>query len=452
MSYYDDPIYQTIQKVCTTKFIGDQLAQAYRNRYHRQLLTVRLLPKLIHYNPFMQATATVKAIMADPHSQTSMQTHDLFLHIFATPEAATVALETAQTAPAAPMPAFCIPDRYTIAWAIPSVPHLPELAHLLQPEQFCHIFSLPIAVKNIDPPTLHCYTPLERAVLSWNHSRIPQRYFAKLYQAGSAAIAAHNLQQVDCAGLRGELDFASPSLIAWNESYHALLMTDVAGEPLTDSSFLSDLDVLGQVGYALAQLNQSAVEPHLAWQPEIDLARLRCQAKAITAVLPEFAYPLDLLLARIEDVSNQFDFPLTIPTHGNLVTEHILVSKEGIGFISWDKLASGDGYRDLGSLLAQLIYFSECQRLFPATVQALAAWLLQAYVAKMEQTLDWERLLWHVAVQLLFRVQESSIRPLTPGWQGHIACAFAEANKLLAGTSRFLPHSIYNYVQNGLIS
>lgn len=446
MSFENDPVFRTIQTIRTTNLIGEQFMRTWQDCYGQPLQAVRTVTGQTNYKPFERARMMVQATVVPTNEEESAQTVHLFLHILADGSAARQALEKAQrktTDWTAALPFFCIPSIDTIAWILPDAPNMNELTHLLRSEHFRNILlpstDAPEEVNYYPDPKLFRYVPLKRALLTWDDPYTNRRYFAKLYGEGDPVAAADNLNHVNRAFAAGTIAFAVPDLIAWNQAKRTILMTEVPGQQLTNSKWLTDQRTMVQVGHALAQLHQSCAKPQSVWSTGAEMMALRRHMRGLTLALPALEEPVSRLLLQLDEMAHQLNFPQDAPIHGNLFGDQILVHEGGIGIVDWDTLALGDGYHDIGRLLAHFIYLSGCDGLSPSSVEDSAASLLQAYATATKREIAWPRLLWHVATQLLLRGKISSLRPLPKGWEIHIAFVVSEATKLLDGNSQFSP-------------
>ncbi len=232
-----------------------------------------------------------------------------------------------------------------------------------------------------------------------------------------------------------------PQPVAYNARCHALLMTEVPGQSFTDLMHACRPDAFAEAGRILAQLHSSYISPETRWTPDRELAILQRHMQGVKRVLPELAPQLDHLIANLEHRSQELCFPLDAPIHGNLFGDQILYGREGIGVVDWDALALGDPLYDVGRLLAHLLYVAGRQTLnatAPSAATRCSDSLLSAYESESGQPVDWPRLTWHVATQLLLRGKISSLRQLPERWQRHLVFAVTEAARVFDGQSPFL--------------
>lgn len=171
-------------------------------------------------------------------------------------------------------PVFLIPDWQTVVWLLPNAPNLKELEQLLDPVRFCQLLNLQIDTEDYPVPKLFRYVPLKRALLTWEHPKTGDRYFAKLCNDLDYPGVIKNFKQVAEASREGQLGFAVPQLVSHNDLYHTILMTEVVGCQFTEIMRYAIPESFAQVGRVLAQLHSSYLFPAKIWTADKELAIL----------------------------------------------------------------------------------------------------------------------------------------------------------------------------------
>ncbi|OKH40012.1 hypothetical protein NIES2119_03435 [[Phormidium ambiguum] IAM M-71] len=445
MSYTEDSVFQTIQQIRTPSAVEAVIGDAWSKWSGKQPHSVRVTPSLTNYKPFERARVMAEAAIVPDDSDETTVTLNLFFQIFAN---AQKAIEEAERGYSenflhCDTPVFLIPDWHTVVWTLPNAPNMKELAHLLNPKQFCNLLVPPNELKGINEenyptPKLFRYVPLKRSLLTWEHPTTHSRYFAKLINEDDADCVIRNFQLIDKVAQSDRLIFAVPRIVSYNPAVRTILMTEVSGTQFTEIMRRALPETFAQIGKVLAQVHQLDIDPEPVWTPEKELKTLSRHFNGAKLALPELGSRIDDAIDQLKNLSQQFSFPKNQPIHGNLFGDQIHYNSNKIGIVDWDMLSTGDPLYDVGRLIAHLIYLAGREEISPSAVNACAEALLKTYEAETKQPIDRSRLVWHIATQVLLRGKISSLRKLPEGWQAHLAFVVAECERLLNGESRYL--------------
>lgn len=443
MSYTNDPVFQTVQQIRTPGAVQEVLSRAWSQWTGKEPQEVRIKAGQTNYKPFERARVMAKAFVLPANDQPEI-TLNLFLHVFATADAARKELKMGHAQESLPCdgpPVFLVPHWKTVVWTLPNAPNLPELSQLMDVRRFRRLL-MPNTMSGLrtgheSSPRLFRYVPRKRAILTWEHPDTGCRYYAKLSNKKDGPLVARNFRQINDAYERGELVFSVPQIISYNPACRALLMTEVKGRQFTEVMCRFLPKTFARLGRILASLHGSSVQPKTVWTPDKELSALKRHMAGLKMAIPQVAEQLDSVIARLGDLSGRLPFIQNAPIHGNLFGDQILYSSDSIGIVDWDSLSLGDPLYDVGRLIAHLIYIAEQEGISPAAASACAETLFRAYEEHAIMSIDRKCLSWHVATQLLLRGKISSLRKLSEGWQEHLAFVVTEAEHVLDGRSRF---------------
>ena len=443
MSYRDDPVYQAVEQIRLPGQLERVLARIWNGWSGETPRVVRVALGYTNYKPFERARI-VATVTLDWGEKDGPQAVHLFLHVHASEAQARQEAERGvvdEALPDAALPVFLIPRWCTVVWTVPNAPNLPGLEALLDPDHFCWLLVPPghvaPGVRRYPVPELFRYVPLKRALLRWENPHNGQRYYAKLLDDAKAARVAHRFGQINQVVERENLPFTVPRLLFYTPMYRTLLMDEVPGRPFTETMRRLRPAGFAQLGQALGALHEASVPLEAVWTPRKELDKLHRQMAGLPRALPKLAAPFNAVVRRLEAASVGFSFPQDRPIHGNLFGDQVLYTEDGLGIVDWDDFSLGDPLYDVGRFVAHLVYVAGREGLPPSQVDACAEVFLSAYESRRGREVDRRRLNWHVTMQLLFRGKISSLRPLPPNWQDHLAFAVAEALRMADGQSRY---------------
>lgn len=428
----DDPVYQTLLACRAPDVIALRLAKVWPKdvapKHARVIQT--------HYKPYSRARLLVE--LSAERKQPWLGQRLLYLGLFADAERARKRYASALTKPARASfgpPATLLEDWGAVAWSLPNGPRLGSIDLCMDAVAFQRLLAehgLADGVSRL--PRLLRYVARQRAL--FRHESRGRTLYLKFYRKGAADKAAHNLGLLAGAAARGGLGFQPPFLAFHSPRARTVGMREVPGVPLTDANATPSL--FSQVGYALAGLHRSAIQPAARWAPEAEVLALRRAMRDIQAALPAAARWLDPMLDEIEYQRHQLVFDTDVPIHGNLFGDQILVAQDQIGIVDWDDLCTGDPLFDLGRLIAHTIYGSRLGQVHLRTARCVDA-LLRGYAEALGRKPDLHRLRWHIAMALLMRAKISALRPLAEAWIEDIWFAITQARGMLQHTSEWMP-------------
>lgn len=190
----------------------------------------------------------------------------------------------------------------------------------------------------------------------------------KVYASGRAPVVAARV-----GALSGGPGAAVPDVLLCDARRHAVVLTDVPGEPCRHALLAGDLAAAARIGVALAAWHAAyrdrvptELRPHLV-ERELEALRTRLDAA-----------PPDLA-ARVERLLGGLSVPWTASTvvHRDLYEEQVLLG-ERVGLLDLDDASAGPPELDIGNLLAHLVLLGRRQ---DADLDGVVSSLLQAYTA-----------------------------------------------------------------------
>ncbi len=434
-----DPVYGAIAALRGPGVLQVEIERAW-SRFDRSaghLAHVAILQT--HYKPYARGRLLCEVVLTSNEYRSTPIRQFLFLQVYSTSDAASgrmAASNRKRRLRCAGPPVFLMEAWNALAWSLPNGPRLRPARVCFSRKKFCRLLSkLGLGSKPFSPrtPELVRYVPRRRALFRYQptDTSIPTMYI-KVYSQGHDAVAAANLRQL--AEIAKNLRFRVPALLAYAPRRRAVFLEELPGTQLTRVLVAPDPALFTALGYAVAGLHASKLEPGRAWSPQAEISKLRSAMLDIETALPAISPALAMLLDRIEEKRPHLGSEDRTPIHGNLFGDQILIGPDRqIGIVDWDDLRMGDPLHDVGRLIAHVIFVSRQVGGEPGDLAASMQAFLQAYEEATGQALARERLRWHVAVSLLERAKISALRPLSASWIDEVKNSVIDANGVLEG-------------------
>lgn len=436
MSYLRDPIFQTIECVRRRGELEQALDEAWRRWSQAPPSSIDVRSLVINYKPFERARILVEAQVADRSEAEHLA---LFLHVHGNEAAARrEAVEGWKqgfvACPGPPM--VLILPWSTVAWTLPNGSRLPELGWLTDPDNIDRLLGRPSdRVVDNRPQLLSC-VPYKRATLDVGRWRQGRRCLAELFRKPAAERVARNLQLIGTAVERGELEFESPRLLAFEPSCRAVFTSSPGGVEATETD--PGPELFGRIGRALASLHQSSIRPAAMWTAARELEKIDGFLPAWQQAVPSEADRLERLRVALHTGSRSHGPSEVVPIHGSMTGRRLLLHGDDLSLVGWQNLCLGDRLFDLGRLIADFIYRADVRGDDPRELRPRLDALTDAYQQRAARSLDRQRLSWHVAAALLWCGKAYALRRLPPGWVRRQSLAIAGAERVLLDRSPFL--------------
>ena len=330
-----------------------------------------------------------------------------------------------------------IPEWNTIAWTLTNAPGLGELAVLRDPYSLAELVGGELGlVAGSFAVELVRYVPRKRAVLKIVREGNPDAIYAKLLRDRDAMHVAGRFLYIDRNA--AALDFRVPEVLCCSRPMSTVFMTGLQGHPFTASIRRAETESYRAVGAALASLHRSSLTPDGFWTTEDQLHDLRRHLAGMARAVPLLRLRIDKLVSLLESSGHDLPPANLRPIHGNLFGDQILWDGDTVGIVDWDRLAQGDPLYDLGRLLAHHVFEANLAGVDGKVARKCAGALLDAYCGFIGHPVDYQRLAWHTAVELLLRAKIAALRPLPTGWPDHCAHAVLQCERIVEGKCKSL--------------
>jgi aminoglycoside phosphotransferase (APT) family kinase protein len=350
-----------------------------------------------------------------------------------TPEAFSVAHKKAQAHRWVPPPigpsVVSFEEGATLFYAFPIDTGLPGLRLLESPNRLRrflqqHLSDYSTAAWRLSKGGLTTevvrYKPERRAVLCFSTRAIDRksgekeevRLYWRVYrdtQAAEIFRRMHFLKSV----LPESGEFTVPRPLGFDSEARVLLMSAIKGQPLLELLQRNEAtSAVEHTGAALARL-------HTFWDKRLPLrgpeAYLReaLETKGMLATIsPELAGQAYRMFTRLQGtVPEGNKFPNLV--HGDFYHGQVLVGREQIGFVDFDRSHSGSRLTDIGNFLAHLKLLKLENRL--TEPDDLADRFLEAYAEVWKEKPQPRELRWWTALSL-FLLAVGPFRRLEPNW------------------------------------
>jgi hypothetical protein len=214
---------------------------------------------------------------------------------------------------------------------------------------------------------------------------------------------------------RGGLSVAKP--LGYDPGTNVLLQGSVGEKRLMDLAGDENfIDRVGLVGRGLAGIHSNPGRIERFRDTIQDLATLETRVRDFARINSELGRKcmdvVERLRSALPDALEQ-DLGLI---HGDFFLKQLVIEAEHTSIIDFDRIAMGDGYIDLGTLLANLKRFET-----KGSVERSIAWraadkFCSEYETARQATLARDRLNWFQALAL-FTSALSALKYLRPGWR-----------------------------------
>lgn len=274
-----------------------------------------------------------------------------------------------------------------------------------------------------------------------------RRLVAKVVDGASAQQAILKIQNpsaFDAAerGARAAMTLGSARLLATDPQRGAVVCDWVPGTSLCPVSGWADPALYAMAGAQIARHHQSSVKLP-------DLRRLS-EIQALKDVTADLSDTLPHHADRLRDIARQATQALlTQPTrhgliHGDFSADQVVHSSGAVCVIDWDRAATGDQGRDIGSFLARLDMQELSGLIASETAASLKAAFLDGYC--IQQTLPASYQVQHICHLVLLLTEP--FRMQSPDWEGQICALMDHVEARLAAvppalhSDTALPHLV----------
>lgn len=211
---------------------------------------------------------------------------------------------------------------------------------------------------------------------------------------------------------------AIPQPIAYLAPWKMLWQSEVAGIPALDGlRNQPDFQLrMSDIADSVAALHQTLLE-HLqtACANEQPLAQLQRVLYLVLRVKPEYARPMEVIIGHLCRTLPDSRTRPVATLHGDLHLKNVLINERQAFLIDLDNLYLGDPLRDIGSLIASLLYLPLLGQLEKHQTHRLIALFLHYYQRHIHWRIPTNDLCWYVAAALLTERLTRSITRLKEG-------------------------------------
>ncbi|WP_298976394.1 phosphotransferase [uncultured Roseobacter sp.] len=309
---------------------------------------------------------------------------------------------------------------------------LKTLAKLLDPDR-----SAKVLTKIMDPS----FTAPKLNILRYKPNR---RLVAQVVDHASGRQAILKIQSLgafDAAkrGAEAAMMLGGPKVIATDPKRGAVACDWIPGAALCLTNGKADPALYRKAGQLLAKHHLTSLKlPDLPRSSEI--RALKDVTADLSKILPHHASRLSVLAWKLTKAL------LKQPTtsgliHGDFSADQIVHGANGVSIIDWDRAATGDQGRDIGSFLARLDMQELAGLCDGNTAKALRAAFLEGY--QEQRLLPASYPLQHICHLALLLTEP--FRTQTLGWQGQVCALMNDiearlAKPLISLTDPALPH------------
>ncbi len=441
LMYTDDAICKTALAARTQGSLAAWLASA----WSRPVFRAEVI--LTYYKPFTCARL-VAEVRLEPRQWTTPESKLIvYIHVYPTrddarKEYALFASAGSLTSEGLTKVTF-LEDIQSVVWILPDGPAFDSIDFCFRYEEFSHFISEQVPLGHnvvAELPRLIRYVPRKRAIFCYdaNVGSHKSTFYIKSYPPDHDIQAARNLEILTELANQRRLAFQPPLFVHHSRRWHAVVMDEVPGMPLSDLIDTASPFLFANVGSSLASLHMSNIGATGTWPPERLLNALAEAISDTQRALPVLTDSLNTFRQQILERRRTLLFDENTPIHGNLFGDQILIDSDQVGIVDWDDLGLGDPLFDLGRLIAHFIYVSRHQKNATRIIQNVST-MLEAYRTQTRQAIVWDRLRWHIAVALVMRAKISSLRKLSITLVSDVITSLAEAQRVLHGTSAWIP-------------
>jgi len=441
MSYLKDPVFRSVEHIRAPGAVAQHLAAAWTDWAGEVPDDVAVCTEKTLYEPFEGAAVTAEAAVVPKNAHGEAVMLDLLLAVYPDADAHAAAVLTARSQDfdkCVGPPFFTIPSCHTVVW---TAPNGPEPRPFWGAESFC----LP-ASRAAQPYTGGCeglpsrFVRPSTAGLPVGESRANRgaHLFSGGPEVGKSTPSEANHRLMAAAQSGGLLSFEVPQLMEKQPERDVIVLREPDGHRFAGHLREPFRKPFEMVGRALASLHDAAIQPETSQRPEALLDAGVRAAQRIVRALPELETTTSgvigaLLSTRLPQSAADFG-----PVHGRLDGDRIVLQGTTVGICGWEGLTSGHVYQDLAAVIAHAVEESAACSTATSVTRACIRALIQSYAQARGSALSRAALYWHLALAMLLRAGEISLRRLMDGWHRCLSVLVCEADGLLTDNSRYI--------------
>lgn len=196
---------------------------------------------------------------------------------------------------------------------------------------------------------------------------LPERVVAKTYRGTKGKIAFDSMLAFWNSSLRssGAVNIAEP--LAYDEQERVMLQAAIPEETTLKSFFSLALQnpssettarlesTLQKTAVGLAELHRCGVELGHPWAWEDEMAEIRERVDSLSVAYPALAQAVEPLLARLNQLAAVTPPDPLVPSHGSFRPSQVLMYRDQVGFIDFDRFCRSEPANDLAQFLSTLM-------------------------------------------------------------------------------------------------
>jgi aminoglycoside phosphotransferase (APT) family kinase protein len=174
------------------------------------------------------------------------------------------------------------------------------------------------------------------------------RLFAKVHRDEAKGAQAAEVHAAVWEALQGHPLVSVPEPLGWLPDQRVQALAAVTGTPIGDALLGAEWRRAADLGAeALATLHQLPVTPAWVRPPEGEIERVERHSEDLVAAYPEFANRIETLVRQI--AAGLEDGPQA-PAHGDLKSDHLLISPAGVAVLDLDRFSVADPLLDIAQI------------------------------------------------------------------------------------------------------
>ena len=259
------------------------------------------------------------------------------------------------------------------------------------------------------------------------------RCYLKVYRDDRGERTLHLLRRLSHRTGAGSGSYAVVRPLAYWPDVRTLVLEEAPGRAL-QQLLLEDRDpfaAVGAVARAVAAFNQDDSGMTRGQSVADQLEDVRLAAGLVAWACPDASAAVAEITAAVVDGLS--DAP-PAPIHGDLKTDHVFLSCDGVTFIDLDSAVLGDPVRDPAHLFAYMTSQVGLEGMPPERARAAAQTFVEEYFRHVPTA--WRRRFPLHCAGALVEVASGIFRRQDPQWQEKVAAVIAEARTCLSWRAR----------------
>jgi len=259
------------------------------------------------------------------------------------------------------------------------------------------------------------------------------RCYLKVYRDDRGERTLHLLRRLSHRTGAGSGSYAVVRPLAYWPDVRTLVLEEAPGRAL-QQLLLEDRDpfaAVGAVARAVAAFNQDDSGMTRGQSVADQLEDVRLAAGLVAWACPDASAAVAEITAAVVDGLS--DAP-PAPIHGDLKTDHVFLSGDGVTFIDLDSAVLGDPVRDPAHLFAYVTSQVGLEGMPPERARAAAQTFVEEYFRHVPTA--WRRRFPLHCAGALVEVASGIFRRQDPQWQEKVAAVIAEARTCLSWRAR----------------